>query len=597
MRLINGLLVMTGMVASLGCTTEEADGEASGGTGGTAGGSAGSPATGGSAGTAGSAGSAGAANDPCMGVPTSGTCADTTTIRTCIVSADFDEPPEIVDIACDASEACNETANGATCEPTGECRTGETECLDSSTRRSCNDMGNWVEEPCGTDGCIEQPGLGAQCVVSAPTGGTGIEISGQLFYEFRRPNDPVTPNAYSTTTENEGAGDMFITVFDNDELIGTALTEAGLDPMKPKGEFTVELDRMPTTNTFVFFWPMLFDQDGDPFIALAKAQSDRASHLTSTEYWSWGFEVCPTAADCTDMVTDIGGLLIDDASGAGGAHIYDWLVFNFFRMTGMSGLAGGDPLSLVTYWQNGPRTPMAGETAGIRFNCGNCFIPGGGEVVFDDVENRKDTYRSAMNISGRGFNDYDSHWSRSTINHEVGHWVMSSFSVSPGEGGPHFVDAASLPGLSYSEAFATFVAQSNMSGGDPTSPNPVYFTVQEGTGFWINLESEEWTNGALEKPNPNGPVDQLVNENIVASMFWSFWAESNAQNAQGLGDGPVFSGLRTERLLNLNRGYFRTDFIDYLDGLSCDNLMTDAQIAAVVDPAGYPWRASDVQCN
>lgn len=607
------LTATSGALLSLGtgCTTEEAA-DGSGGAGGSAGGSAGSAqggmagatggqggAVGGQGGMAGAMGGMGGTGPEAncgstpagVGVTTNGICADQTTIRQCVIAIEADVEPQIVDVACETGEVCDDSGGLAQCVPTGDCRNGETECLpDNSTLRRCEN-GAWVESACGQDLCLEQPGLGASCLSSAPTGGTGIFIEGQLLYEFLPPNDATEPTQYdAANSQFEGAGDMFITVFDNNELIGMDLTKAGLNPGEAKGDFSVEVDRQPGPNTQIFFWPMLFDQQGDPFIAMARARDENAATLRSDEYWVFGFDVCePGVVDCTPTTVDVGGLGVDEASGSGAIHIYDWLVFGFFRTTQIPALQSADPLSLAVFWQG----DEGNRGSGIKYNCGNCFIPANAEVEFDSTEGLTDTYQSGMMMSGRGLNDYDSHWSRSTINHEFGHWVMSSFSISPGEGGPHFVDAASRPGLAYSEGFATFMGQSNLSGGNPANGNPVYFTVQNGTGFWVNLNNRNWLNGPLEDPNPGGGEDQDVNENVIGAMMWSLWASANAQTPQGLGEEAVLGNLRSERtLMGFNRGYPTIDFMDYLDALSCSGLATDQQISAVVDPVGYPWTAS-----
>jgi hypothetical protein len=85
---------------------------------------------------------------------------------------------------------------------------------------------------------------------------------------------------------------------------------------------------------------------------------------------------------------------------------------------------------------------------------------------------------------------------------------------------------------------------------------------------------------------------QDVNENVIASMFWSMWAQSNAESPQSLGDAPVYTTLRHARLLNndtFNRGYSKVDMIDYLDAMTCAGTATAAQVENVSAGVGYPW--------
>jgi hypothetical protein len=618
MRTILGLSLVA--LVAAGCSAKDdnqASGDGGAGTSGAAGssGSAGAPggaggaggAAGGAGGAAGSGGSGGTPEDPCQGIPTTGRCVGTDKIEGCVVSGEPDTPPQLTEVTCDALTECKEVNGAAACVPTGDCLPGESACKDPATLQECDGTGSWKETACGGDSCVSQPGLGAQCLAQAPS--TGILLKGKLEYQLRKPNDPVEPTDYSDTLETEGATDFFITVYDltDNALLGMALTSPGGNGKNP-GDWEVELDRQPDADTYVYFWPMLFDQSGAPFFALAKAQSDDAMHQKSTEYWSWGFEACPSGVDCTAQDIQIGTQVIDEASGSGGAHVYQWMVYSFFRLSEMPDASGSKaimdgikPLSMAIFWQPGPET--GGSPNGVKFNCGNCFVPplgGGAEVTYDQANGLVDRYDSTMNISGRE-PDYRSHWSRSTLNHEFGHWAMQTYSRSPGEGGPHYVDSPSLPGLAYSEAYATFSGQTNVSGGDNANGDPVYFTVQYNNGFWVNIAKASYSGGSLERPNPSGALDQDINENIISSMMWSLWHASGSPSSglapQGLGDAPVFSTLRSNRLLNgPDRGYYKVDFVDFLDAMKCDSLADDNQLEAVAGAVDYPWKAAEATC-
>lgn len=166
---------------------------------------------------------------------------------------------------------------------------------------------------------------------------------------------------------------------------------------------------------------------------------------------------------------------------------------------------------------------------------------------------------------------------------------MQSYSKSPGEGGEHFVDEASKPGLAYSEGWASFVGQTNISI-DNSNNDPIEFRKSEGTTFWVDISKITSSDGTTDLPDPNGPIDQYISENVVTAMMWSLWAGANAQAPQNLGDGPMFNVLPGARLTgDVNRGYMTVDFVDYLDAMKCEGQATAAQISAVTQPAQYPY--------
>jgi hypothetical protein len=542
--------------------------------------------------------------DECDGVPVEGRCKNDTTIESCFVSEQSGEEPEIVEATCGEHELCAVGPNGARCELQGDCYPGETRCKPGETSVVQQCMGDltWFDSDCGTDVCVAQPGLGASCLASAPAAGcqTANCVSGTLEYEFLVPNQALTD--YDATPQQEPAVDFFITVFDlslppAEQLLGMGLTGFGGGGTNP-GEFGIDLvhvDAMgtetpftPTDETYIYFWPILFGQDGQPRMGVALAQNgdplDDQVLSDPNPYWFYGFAVGAAGSDLGTLVVPIADP--DHPLGTGGdtggaAHLYQWMDYGIFRFEGPDFFPNDDPLSFAVFWK-----------PGVGYSCGNCFLPpqlGGSHITSEGTEPLVDNYDTSIVISGS--EDSPSQWAQSVINHEFGHWTMQSYTKSPGEGGVHFVDAASKPGLAYSEGYATFTGQAEMSG-TPSTVNPIYFTKQQGTSFWVDISKNSYSGGPLELPDPNGPLDQNINENVVAGMFLSFWATSGAHTSQGLGDAPVYKPLGTNRLRqneSFNRGYATVDFVDYLDALKCSGNATDAQIAAVADGVGYPW--------
>lgn len=527
--------------------------------------------TGSSGDTTSSSGAGGASgDDPCMGVPTQGQCVGTTKIQSCFVSEEGNTPPSIIESTCGPQQACQVVNGAALCKPTGACFEGATACKDSQTMQECQ-KGAWVETVCGgANSCIAQPGAGASCGLQDP--GSGITLKGHVDYEFHKVNAALTD--FDSKVSSEGAVDMFVTVFDNNSLIGMGLTSVGGNGASA-GDWQVNLSTAPTDKTFVYFWPMLFDNNGNPRMAVAHAQSAMVQTQASDKYWSFGFgPVCASGACGT---TDMGNQLITEADGSGAVHIYQWIDYGMFRVS--SFIPSITPLTMAVFWE-----------PGNQFDCGNCFAPpqmGGAAVTYDTANGLVDHYDSSINISGTDASP--SQWGRTTISHELGHWITQSYSRSPGEGGQHFVDQASKPGLAFSEGWATFSGQTNLSN-SPADNEPIAFRKSQGTSFWVDIAKVNWSGGSIDLPDPNGAIDQPINENIVTVMLWSLWASGSAQAPQGLGDDPMFKVLTSQRLVGAtNRGYIKVDAVDYLDALTCEGFATNAQIDAVAGPVNYPY--------
>ncbi|MCC6648695.1 MAG: hypothetical protein IT374_24415 [Polyangiaceae bacterium] len=573
------MLVAAGMVAALSsnaCTVKEADGAA--GAGGASGansaaGSSAAGAGGSSAGGASAAGAGGAAANPCGDVPTTGQCVDKQTIRTCQVSEVSGAAPKLIDVKCSAQAQCSVVQGAARCVPVGDCYNGDSRCKDATTVEECQNN-KWVATSCGAAKCSSKPGFPASCAQQEAS--SGMTLRGHLEYEFRKPNAALTD--FSAELFTEAAVDFFVTVYEGSDLIGAGLTSPGGGAQKA-GDWEVQLSKAVTPQSNVYFWPMLFDDSGNPRLAVAKAESDSASDQKSNNYWYWGTPAC-NSAPCG---ADTGTYTIRESEGSGAAHIYQWFDYSIFRMADL--VPGVQPLTAAVFWEGG----IDGK-APIKFDCGSCFAPpqmGGANVVYDASSGASDHYDASLNISGSSASPH--HWSRATINHEIGHWIMQSYSRSPGEGGPHYVDQVSKPGLAYSEGFASFQGQATVSN-SPSSNDSIGFRKSNGTTFWVDIGKVSWDGGSFELPNPNGPLDQDINENVVASMMWSLWAANNASKPQGLGDGPLYKVLPSKRLLDgPNRGYSRVDFVDYLDALRCGNLATAAQVTAVTSDLKFPY--------
>ena len=404
----------------------------------------------------------------------------------------------------------------------------------------------------------------------------GITLRGHLDYEYKKPAADLSD--YTKEVFKEGAVDMFVTVYEGDEIIGMGLTSPGDGKLAP-GDFELTLSKAPTTKSNLYFWPLLFDDSGSPRLAVAKAKSTKSTEETSDAYYSFGFATCATDAACAAKEIDAGALLVDAAHDSGVIHIFQWLDYTLFRVEGMPSLGRG-LMSLVAFW--------AKDNA---YECGSCWVPpqlGLPTVTYDAANQLTDYFDSGLAVSGTDATP--DHWSRSAINHELGHWTMHSYAVAQGGCGGDLLDEKSQmsPDIAFDEGFATFFGQANVSH-DPSDNEPITFRKSQGTVFWADLGKLTSSLGKLPLPAPGGKLDQPLNPNVAAGMLWSLWAGKNAIAPQNLGDAPFFAALPTYRFTNGDRGFAGTDLVDYLDALTCDKGATLAQIGAVTKAADFPY--------
>lgn len=646
-RLTVGLAGVLGasvaLLALSGCTVKEADEGAAGSGGGSAGTSAGGgaagntaggaagAATGGSAGsTAGGSagstagGSAGSGEtDICAGIPTSGKCEGNKVVLCQQPPPGAEGNPTVVTNDCGANYTCTDDPTGAFCKLKTACVPGETRCTgDNKAVEVCKaDGSGFAATPCpAQESCTSIPGKAASCEAQPQAGGTATEtLSGCITFE-RKGLTTTGPTSISV----EPAVLQFVAVYNGDEYIGYAITGAA------DGCFEAELTKPATADTTVYVFAMDFDPaTNQPLVAVAHYPGDDGQSLpkSSSEYWNWSNKqdgcgdglkaaVVPNkngagkhvlgSVDHDNDPDKRPDMLIPEVCGSGAVRIFQWTRFGMVRLGadhyGLETFAGGGKQrdivtateqlkqdSIAVYWEKGKDVA-----------CGACFSnKGNGPFHVDPAGDIDDLYDTAIYISGTEANP--TQWSYSVLSHELGHWTMANYSLSPGEGGPHYVGQASKAGLAYSEGWATAFGQWNSSfAGDW---DPVYIDVQDGTTFHVDIEKGTYSGGNLVRPNKEDGLTQPINENVVAGMIFKLNADStgatkNITGGQGLGPDALFKAFIGPRVKNnsLGRGYSRVDLVDFFDSARCAESIPNANISAVSDEVTYPWD-SNPKCN
>ena len=487
----------------------------------------------------------GTCDDHCLNTPVEGTCLLDGRLSVCFVPEGEHQTAEIMTQACPPGSRCNEDPFGARCVATGECIDGNTICASSTQLKTCR-SGAWVSTTCTPGTCTNNPGVGASCS-SGPSAGT---ITGRVRYEMRDRTDGL--QGYGTIQVADASGVLAV-VTDGAQTLGSAV--AGED-----GSFTVSVAAMPSAAGRITFFPHLDDGFGETLYTVGRAvascrDSATACTDTSTSAGTWGWSTNLNSR------TNVGTITITEGEGSGALHIFEWMRYGLDRVRGLYG--DSVPRSLMAVWE-----------PGTSWSCGACFMNWPGTMSTTTF------YDTSIVIGGA--DDDETHWSKSVIMHELGHWVMATYSKTPNEGGPHTVLSVSRPGLAWSEGWASYFGQTAI-GEREGAPEPLYFDKQNGNSFWINLEEVTASGGTFTMPKLTDPMDQYVNEFVVASMLWDLGDPASTGEPAAMGHDLVANGIRTARLRGtVNRGYSKVDLVDYLDGILCDDMIVGSTLSTVI---------------
>lgn len=502
-----------------------------------------------------------------MGVPESGICINNNaTVEYCSIPTGSGSPM-IATTNCPAGTACAISGNGsAVCQATGVCLPGATQCLNSSTLQTCDNTGNWQNSNCPS-GCSSGAG-GAFCA----TAGTGT-ATGSLTYEFRPHNSAFTD---WDTIQSAIAANFLVISQSNGTIIDAQLTDAN-------GNYTVKIPASPGSTDYVIFAAIGFDTAGniaymvaDPGFTAAGTQSISTAP-PAPRAWTWSV----LASDASQA------LGIPEASGSGAARIFDYVRYVYERSAGLYNGQGG--LSVVA-WLN----------LGTDWDCGSCFGPW-------SVTTSGTTFQSQVFFGGNLTDQ--SYWADAVTAHELGHWLMASYGLSPNEGGPHCVSVPTFPGQAWSEGWATF--HSSDARGDQ-----FYYDKQQGSMFYIDIGNRAYSSGtgAWQRPTASGGLLQLMDENEVSAMLWQIHNGSTPSIYAALASPRMTTRISQSPPL---RGYTRHTWAvsnctitgssdtgtpapcvaDMLDALLCTGLSTSACDAATNPSVNYPFPSNAPKCQ
>ncbi|HEY0839166.1 MAG TPA: hypothetical protein VGD74_03170, partial [Vulgatibacter sp.] len=545
-------------------------GESGGGAGGSGGGpggdggSAGSGGDGGSGGGTGGSGGTGGAGGAgpvgCGSVPEEGICYGSSIVRTCIASP---ARPDgwVVDRECSPWELCVADPAGAYCaNRTTTCRPGASECLTQTSMQECGTNGTWTTSSCNA--CRQTP-FGAMCEPAFAT----RTFDGILGFEYRQANASLTD--WTSPVSEAAAAGLLVTSYRSGTLVDSSIVQED-------GSFSVLIPSPPTSNDTIEFYTVAFTNQGAD-IALGVADPGLEPGLVPTNWIS--------ASDASYWRWTLGATQPSGRTWIIGESNWSAAVLQFQYARSIRNLAVA---------QQGRRGGpfIVWSAPDVDFDCGACFW----SVPFVLLGQE---YDSQVFISG-GTDDM-AYWSAAVFLHEMGHWNMHAYGTSPAEGGRHCLGVPALPGLAWSEGWATFYSSDARN-------DPTYFDKSDGTFWWIDIDSRRhWGVTPFDPPTSNGGMLQRIDEAWVAGALWDLSRDPTIPanlNHVALGsprmNGPPYArGYTTKswdvdsqcRPVNvIDTGVPAPMLADFLDALRCEGAPA-AAVTGAVTPYPYPVNA------
>lgn len=511
----------------------------------------------------------------CGAVPFNGTCSSSTHVQVCTSSTD-DGSPAVYQYDCPGGATCSRDASGiAGCHSVAPCLEGQTQCVDSTTLRTCTG-GAWATTPCPRQ-CIGSP-LGDFCGVNLST----TTLTGSLTYEFHVPNAAGTD--WDPTIQTAPGQGFLLLSYHGTQLVDARVTSLGTTT---GGQFSIMVPSVPDSTDRVVV--ALAATDGtavtyfvaSPGFTAAGVHDVREVPLRPTLFsWSWN----------TNTLTSGARLSIPEAQNSGAARRFDYMRYAYASTAAHFGGRSGLPF---VAW-------MEGE---VRWSCGSCNLPAPTTVFGIPV---------GTQIFYSGDAAASEYWADSVTAHELGHWAMTSYGHPPGEGGPHYIGGHTYPGMAWSEGWATWF-------GSDARQSSFYFDKQTSASgstvvFWFDIAARQYSGPTWRRPTPGAGLDQEIDENEVAAMLWG-------ASGNGTADGPLFDALASSHLRGpfFRRGYqqhvnvmvdmssgdqfngmpdgipapYLADFLDALDCAGFDRGTLDA----TTQPTGYyPYVSGSPLC-
>lgn len=530
----------------------------------------------GQGGFASSAGTAGGSPDegPCKGVPPGGLCLGLGTVRRCVRTTGSAKP-KIVDETCAPYHACTTEEGTSACRlKPAKCAPESSECVGIDERRLCNGDGDWETGPCPS--CAPGP-TGVVCgTVSGGTKSFQLHVT----YQGKGPNADYTD--WDSKLYEAPLSDALVVSYRKE---GTALVAIDSALLDEKGDVTLQIPSAPGPGDAIFVFAIRPTEDGtstqfgiyEPEVG--DGVQDVGTPIAAGRPWSWGF-------DLTGSLGSSAGLSISPEQGSGVLRVFDYLRYTY-NSTSQLLQAPGKPL--VIWMRNG-----------TSWSCGACA---------DSYSASFDSFKAQIWYPMLASDE--EYWSDAVTAHELGHWMMGSYSQLSYEGGTHYASCPGPPGLAWNEGWATYF--SSIARNDAR-----YYDKIDGFFFSFDIDARSYSSGApWTRPVASAGLLQSLDENEVASMLWTMatkvpidadMLEPNLVYLQAMASPRSAAALRgyTARSFDMNEdcslsnvtdtGYPSTCLADYLDALICGGVSAATVDAATAPAERYPYPSQSPVC-
>jgi len=509
-------------------------------------------------------------DNPCGDVPAGGRCVGGE-IEMCATPTGSATPVPIR-APCHPDETCAPTPAGARCVLAATCYSGDAECR--GARLATCEGGSWREQDCPS-GCVASS-LGAACRPSTQT----TLYEGTLVYEVKGPNDQLSD--WSPNVVEAPAQGFLVLSYADGVVVDATVTSASPGT---EGRFSLQAVRPELVDGDDFLVALALRAAGDNRVAYLVAdpgfgpgQHDvmRAPQAAETWTWSW------TSAAIRSPAL----VRIPIEAGSGAAHVFDYLRFVYDFAEGFYGPRADAPLVV---WLG----------FGANWNCGACFAP------FPVMPFQGTPFSRQIWLPG---GPDEAYWGGAVIAHELGHYVMGTYGMLPGEGGQHFIGIPSHPGLAWSEGFATWFSL-------VVRGSSIYFDKQQGGFFWFDVAQRHYESGVpWQRPVASQGLEQLIDENEVSAMLLGMTSEQTI--------GGLLGAIALPRMTRppFARGYQRRAWdgldsqglpfpywitqdsaphvADYFDALLCHGVASPQLVNAVAEPSvHYPFPSQAPLCQ
>ncbi len=274
-----------------------------------------------------------------------------------------------------------------------------------------------------------------------------------------------------------------------------------------------------------------------------------ADHYLEYDTWLWTWDIPVTPGSAMDVT-------IREADGSGALYLY--LLSQTAMETILADLAKDDTSKvarLALIW-----------APGLTLVCGTCYAD---DMLNHRIEGSESVLNRAIFIDGKPGGS--SAWGWPAVFHEMGHYVAFQHSRDNSPGGPHSIGQLLHPAFAWSEGWASFFGAMTATRwfGEPMS---VYWDVQGGSAFWIDLQKRIRYDGAsIGMPKASKGIAQALDEFFVSSALWHLWDGSDSlEDGSGtLSTSELLLALGSQRFITSDRGATGSDLVDFLDAAAC----------------------------